>query len=797
MTAWSLRPITTGDLWGAHVPNSKQTGSFMNIAPPKFGVGASVLRKEDDALIRGQGRYTDDFKRDGQLFGYVLRSPYAAATFAIHSMEEARSAPGVHLVLSAGDIPDLNPLKCKSALQQPDGTRHPVRECPILCDGRVRYVGDAVAFIVADSMAQAKDAAELIDIDWDAQPAVSAVADAIAENAPLVWPELDSNVAYLFEQGDADATEAAFASAHHVTEIHYVNNRLVSNYMEPRAALAEWDATSDSFTLLVGSQGVHHIRNTLADDVFSIDRDRIRVVTGDVGGGFGTRIFNYREYPLAMEAARRTGRPVKWISDRSEHFVADTHGRDNLVTARMAMAADGTFLAMRIDVKANMGAYLSAFGPGVPTFGALMATGVYDIKDHLMTIEGVYTHTTPIDAYRGAGRPEAALLVETLVEACARDVGIDPIELRRRNFIKPKQFPYRTSSNRLYDVGEFEGQMDLALRNADAAGFEDRAHEAKTRGRIRGLGLSVYIEACAFAGSEAAHLQLNADGTITLFIGTQSNGQGHVTAYSQFIADKIGIDFDKIIIRQGDTQELARGGGTGGSRSIPIGGLSVSEASETLARQIREVAADALEATVEDIELVAGEARIVGTDRVINYAAIAAAAEDKEMLKAVSDVRQDEATYPNGTHICEVEIDPETGQVIIVGYTIVDDYGVVVNPQLLEGQVHGGAVQGIGQCLLEGTVYGDDAQPLTASLMDYAMPRADNMPSFNFATRNVPSTTNPLGIKGAGEAGTIGACPAVLNAIVNALDREYGIREIAMPTTPYRVWSAIHAAKAV
>ena len=767
----------------------------MNIATPKFGVGASALRKEDDALVRGNGRFSDDFNRDGQIYGFVVRSPYASATFEILSVEEAANADGVQLVLTAADIPDLKPVKCHAIMQQPDGTKHEVRETPILCDGRVRYVGDAVAFIVADNMQQARDAAELVDIEWESEDAVPGLAGALAEDTPKVWPEFGSNVAYLFEQGDLDATQAAFDGAHCVTEINYVNNRLVSNYMEPRAALAQWDPENESFTLITGSQGVHHIRNTLAKDVFSVDAKKIRVITGDVGGGFGTRYHNFREYPLTMEAARRLDRPVKWLSDRSEHFVADMHGRDNLVKASMAMDADGGFLALRIEVKANMGAYLSGFGPGVPTLGALMATGVYDIRDHVMTITGVYSNTTPVDAYRGAGRPEAALLIERLVDACAREHGFDPVELRRRNFIKPDQFPYKTASGRLYDVGEYEGQMDLALENSDFGGFADRARLSKERGKIRGLGMSVYVEACAFAGSEPAHLQLNDDGTITLYIGTQTNGQGHATAYSQFIADKIGIDFNSIIVRQGDTNELEKGGGTGGSRSIPLGGVSVSEASEVMAKQIKQIAADELEAGINDIELVDGEARIVGTDRTASFSALAASAKDRDLLKSASEIRQDEATYPNGTHICEVEIDPDTGHVSIEDYTIIDDYGVVVNPILLIGQVHGGAVQGIGQCLLEGTVYSEDAQPLTASFMDYAMPRADNMPSFRFDTRNVPSTTNAMGMKGAGEAGTIGACPAVLNAVIDALHREYDLTHIEMPTTPFRVWTAIQEAK--
>ncbi|MDA4848117.1 xanthine dehydrogenase family protein molybdopterin-binding subunit [Hoeflea poritis] len=767
----------------------------MNIVTPKFGVGASALRKEDDALVRGEGRFSDDFNKPGQLYGYVLRSPYAAAKFEISSVADAAASEGVHLIMTARDVAHLGSIHCFTPVKQPDGTKCELRETPVLCDGQVRYVGDAVAFVVAESTRQAQDAAELIEIEWEDVEAVADMNAALGDDAPLLWPELGSNRVYLFEQGDQAETDAAFQDAHHVTEISFVNNRLVANFMEPRAALAEWDPAAESFELIMGSQGVHGIRNTLANHVFEMEPDKIRVISGDVGGGFGTRVHNYREYPLVMEAARRLARPVKTLADRSEHFVADAHGRDNLVSAKMAMDENGRFLALDIDVKANMGAYLSGFGPSIPLFGAMMATGVYDIRKHHIRIQGVYTNTTPVDAYRGAGRPEAALLLERLVDACARETGIDPAELRRRNFIQPEQFPYTTVSGRNYDVGEYQGHLDAALERAGYADFEARAEDARQRGRIRGLGISVYIEACAFAGSEPAHLQLNDNGTITLFIGTQTNGQGHATAYSQFIADRIGIDFDKIIVKQGDSNDLPKGGGTGGSRSVPIGGVSVDRAGEILARQMRQIASNQLEAAIDDIELVDGEARVVGTDQKIGYEQLAAAAEDKEQLKAVGEVKQDEATYPNGTHICEIEIDPDTGKTEIVAYNIVDDFGVVVNPILLLGQIHGGAVQGIGQCLLEGAAYADDAQLLTASFMDYAMPRADNMPSFNFETRNVPSTTNAMGIKGAGEAATIGACPAVLNAVIDALDRAYGIRHIEMPTTPNRIWSAIQEAK--
>ena len=764
----------------------------MNIATPKFGVGASALRKEDRKLIQGQGAFTDDIKAEGELRGFVLRSPHAAARFVIRDLDAARASDGVHLVLTAADVAHLGPVVCQTPLTQPDGTRHALKHTPLLCDGEVRHVGDAVAFIVADSLAQAQDASELIDIDWETGEAQAELGTALEPGRPLVWPDLGTNQAFLYRVGDIGKTDQAFAAADHVTTIDFVNNRLVSNYMETRACLAEWDAAAAKFTLTLGSQGVHSIRKTLAQDVFRMDLDAFRVVTRDVGGGFGTKSFNYREYPLSLEAARQLGRPVKWVADRTEHFLADAHGRDHAVTASLALDKDGRITGLRIDILANMGGYLSQFGPFVPTFGGSMATGVYDIRNLDFKLRGVYTHTTPVDAYRGAGRPEAAFLIERLVDAAARELGLPSAELRRRNFIRPEQFPYHTAGGRIYDVGEFDGHMTRALEKADQAGFADRVREAEARGKLRGFGTAVYIEACAFAGSEPAKLTLDHDGGITLYIGTQTNGQGHATAYSQFVAEKIGIDFERITVRQGDTAELAKGGGTGGSRSIPIGGVSVSAAAGVLADKMKKLAADELEASPADIELVDGAARIVGTDRVISYADMAKAARSDEDRTGLADVVQDEATYPNGTHICEIEIDPETGRVEIVRYTIVDDFGMTVNPVLLHGQIHGGVVQGIGQCLSEGVVYSEDGQLLTASFMDYAVPRADDMPFFDFETRNVPSTTNALGIKGAGEAATIGSCPAVMNALVDALDRARGVRHIEMPATPQRVWEALN-----
>jgi len=768
----------------------------MTIVTPKFGMGASVLRLEDQAFITGRGCYTDDIVLPGMLHGYVLRSPVAKASFKVAATDAAKNAPGVHLVLTGEDVAGLGKLKSGVMQRQPDGSHAPTRDIPILCRERVNYVGDAVAFVVADTRAQAQDAAELIEVDYDSEDAAGGTATALDPETPLVWPELGTNRAFLYEMGDAVKTQAAFEKATRVTRTEFNNNRLVCNFMEPRSAIGEWLAHEGRFQLTTGSQGVHSMQAVLAGQVFGIGPEKLRVVTPDVGGGFGTKAFVYREHALVLEAARRLGRPVKWAADRTEHFLTDAQGRDNFVTAEMAMDGDGRFLGLRIHITANLGAYCSQYGPFIPYMGATMSTGAYDIRALDVTVTGVYTNTCPVDAYRGAGRPEAAFLIEKLVDACARDLDIGPDEIRQRNFIRPEQFPYRTQTGRLYDVGEFAGHMDVAMKRADWQGFGGRLANSRSHGKIRGIGMATYIEACAFAGSEPAHVELNEDGSVTLLIGTQSNGQGHATAYAQFVAEKLGIDVAQVRLVQGDTDRLAKGGGTGGSRSIPLGGVSASRAGEALAEKISRIAADELEASRADIELVDGTARIVGTDRSITFAGIAKAAKASDDLKASGDFVQHEATYPNGTHICEVEIDPETGQTTIAAYTIVDDFGATVNPILLAGQVHGGVMQGIGQALTEEAVYSEDGQLLTASFMDYAMPRADNLPWLHFETRNVPSTTNALGMKGAGEAGAIGSTPATLNAVTDALYRAYGIRHIEMPATPSRIWATIRDAVA-
>ncbi|MDQ0317147.1 xanthine dehydrogenase family protein molybdopterin-binding subunit [Amorphus orientalis] len=762
----------------------------------KFGIGAPARRMEDEAFITGHGHYIEDYQPEGALFACVVRSPIASGSFQITGgLDEARSQPGVHLVLTYPDIAHLGPLPSPGAGPQVDGSDTVVPERTVLCKDRVRFVGDPVAFVVAETRAAAEDAAELLEIDWEPEAAAADPAHALDADAPLVWPDHGSNLAFTYGHGDEASTEAAFARADKVAKLTLVNNRLVTNYMETRGCVAEYDAETGRYTLTVVSQGGHGMKRILAGSVFKIDPELIHVITPDVGGGFGTKIFLYPEYPLSMVAAEKLGRPVKWISSRSEAFLSDSQGRDNITTAELALDADGRFLGLKVDLIANMGAYLHQFGPFVPRGGTTMSPGVYDIPSAHVTVRGVYTNTVPLDAYRGAGRPEAAYVIERLVDEAARMTGMTPDAIRKLNFIPPEKMPYETATGRIYDSGEFAGHLDRAMELADWAGFEARAADSASRGKLRGIGLTCYIEACAFPGGETATVELGDDGIVTLLIGTQSNGQGHATAYSQVIADRLGIDFDQIKVIQGDTDRVKTGGGTGGSRSIPLGLPSVNLASGDLSDKIKAIAADNLEVAAEDLELVDGHVRIVGTDRQMSLSEVAKAAGDPSLLTASNRVEQDKPTFPNGTHICELEIDPDTGRVAIQRYTVVDDFGVTVNPILLAGQVYGGIVQGIGQALLENTVYDEEGQLLTASMLDYALPRADDVPFFQFETRNVPTTSNALGIKGAGEAGTVGSASAVMNAIVDALAREVGVTHVDMPATPAKLWSLIAEAR--
>ncbi|MBR1129979.1 xanthine dehydrogenase family protein molybdopterin-binding subunit [Bradyrhizobium iriomotense] len=758
-------------------------------APIKFGVGQSVLRKEDDALIRGKGRYTDDYAPQAALRCLMLRSPHAHAKYTIDA-SRARSLPGVALILTADDVKDLGNLPCLFNLETDPFTGPPY---PILAKDEVRHVGDAIAFVVAETIDQARDAIEAIEVKWSPLPAVTGVVNAVKKGAPQVWPDKAGNVLFDVSIGDKAATEAAFAKAHAVAEISIVNPRVVASFMETRAAVCEYDAKRDHLTLTVGSQGSHRLRDILCQNVLNIPTDKMRVICPDVGGGFGTKLFPYREYALMAVAARKLKKAVKWAADRSEHFMGDAQGRDNVTTAKMALAEDGKFLAMDCDLMGDMGAYLSTFGPYIPHGGAGMLPGLYDIQAFHCRVRTIFTHSVPVDAYRGAGRPEAAYVIERLVDACARKLDMTPDAIRRKNFIPPKALPYKTATGKVYDSGDFAAHLKRAMEIAEWKEFPKRAKAAKKQGLIRGIGLASYVEICGVMGEETANVRLDPNGDVTVLIGTQSSGQGHQTAYAQIVAEQFGLAPERVHVRQGDTDEIATGLGTGGSASIPSGGVSVERATRELGSRLKEIAAQALEASAGDIEITDGIVRIAGTDRSISFADLAKRpGVDPSKLNGSATFASADGTYPNGTHLAEVEIDPATGIIRIVNYVIVDDFGKTLNPLLLAGQVHGGAMQGIGQALMEQVVYGaTDGQLITATYMDYALPRAADGPSFVFETHNIPCKTNPLGVKGAGEAGAIGSCPAVVNAIVDALWREYKIDHIDMPATPERVWIAI------
>lgn len=763
--------------------------------PMKFGVGQPIRRVEDHRLTTGTGRYTDDIAVDGALHAFVLRSQHAHAKFTIRDKDTARKMKGVKLILTGEDVAHLGDIPCKGLIKTVSGKSVEPNPVPILPTDTVRHVGEAVAFIVAETLSQARDAAEAIDIAWEVLPSITGIAEALDPKAPQVWPGREGNVAFEAEQGNAEKTEKAFAKADRIVSVTIVNNRLASNYMETRACIAEYDKDSKRWTLTLGSQGSHGTKDILADYILKVDPARIRVITPDVGGGFGTKIFMYREYPLTMVAAEKLKRPVRWVADRTEHFLADTHGRANLTTATMALDKKGRFIGLKVDLAAEMGAYLSQYGPFIPWVGTTMTPGCYNIPAVHVRFRGVFTNTTPVDAYRGAGRPEAAYLIERLVDAIARETGKTPDAVRAQNFVKPTEMPHSTQTGPVYDSGEFEGHMRRAMDVADWKGFKARLKASAKAGKIRGIGMACYIEACGGGGPESSTVILERDGTVTVLIGTQSNGQGHETAYSQLVAQHLDIPMDRIRVIQGDTDRIETGSGTGGSRSIPVGGAALDKASSILTENLKQLASEKLEAGIGDLEIVDGAVRIVGTDKALDLKAIAAlpgATADK--LRVHQSWTPPEATYPNGTHICELEVDPGTGATEIASYVVVDDFGVTLNPLMLEGQVHGGAAHGIGQALMEEIRFDGSGQMLTATFMDYALPRAVDVPNFHFETRNVRCVTNALGVKGAGEAGAIGACPAVMNAMVDALDRAAGIRAIDMPATPKKVFGALKAA---
>ena len=772
----------------------------------KFGVGQPVRRFEDPALITGTGRYTDDIEIENMAHAALVRAQFAHATVRRIDTTAAREMPGVLLVLTGSDVhaDGLGDLPCSVPLNNRDGSSRFDTPRPLLAIDKVRHVGQPVALVVAETLLQAQDAAGAVKIDYEALPAVTDARAALQKGAPQLFDGVPGNLVFDWDNETSDfaATEAAFARAAHVTTLEVVNNRIVVNSMEPRNAIGDWDAVAERPVLYTGTQGSHFVRDPLAEAVLKVPKEKLRVVTPpNVGGGFGMKAFVYPEQALVVWAAGKLKRPVHWQSDRSEAFISDNQGRDHFTRAELAIDPKGKFLALRVSVIANIGAYLSPMGPFVPTRSTDLVSGLYTTPAIAINVKGVCTNTVPVCAYRGAGRPEASYLIERLVDAAAREMNMTPDKIRRINFIPEKAIPYTSPTKLAFDSGEFEKVMDLAMENADWKNFSKRRKESERRGKLRGIGMATYTERCGGAFPETASIEFKKD-RVELIMGNQEYGTGVVTSYKQLVSDRLGIDADQIDVLYGDSDRSPRGL-TGGSRSLPVGGSALHEASLKVISKGKEVAANLLEASVVDIEFGNGQFRVVGTDRSVGLFEVAAAAKSSENLppEAVSGLDTTHmqtptaATFPNGCHIAEVEIDPDSGATTMLRYTVVDDFGTVINPLLLEGQVHGGIVQGVGQALLEETVYDNDSgQLLSGTFMDYAMPRADSVPFFSFTTHNVRCKANPLGIKGAGEAGAVGAPPAVINAVVDALYRKAGVRHIDMPATPRRVWEALQGA---
>jgi len=766
----------------------------------KFGIGQAVPRTEDARLLTGGGRYTDDVSLPGQAHAVFVRSPHAHAAIRGIDADEARGMPGVLGVFTIDDLDadGVGPIRCQSPLKNRDGSHYKAPQRPALARGRVRHVGDAVAVVVAETLDAARDAAELVMADYDELPAVTDTAGALEPGRPQVWDEVPGNLCFDWETGDEAAADAAFARADRVVSLDLVNNRVVASPMEGRACLAAVEDGSGRLVLHVSSQGVHGLRAQLKS-IFKVPEAQLRVITGDVGGGFGMKIFMYPEYVVCLFAARRLGRPVKWTSERIEAFLSDDHGRDNVTTIRLALDKDGHFLGLKVDTVANLGAYLSNYGPFIPTdAGSAMLVGSYRTPALYVHVRGSFTNTQPVDAYRGAGRPEAAYMLERIIDHAARSLNLSPAEIRRRNFIPPEAMPYATPLGQVYDSGDFRQNLEDALAMADVAGLDARKAEAKRRGKRRGLGLSTYIEACSGGGAEQATVEILKDGRAILMIGTQTNGQGHETAYKQILSDRLGIPPEDIEVVQGDTDRVSFGAGTGGSRSVPVGGAALSESAKKVIEKATPFAAELLEAAAVDVEFTQGVFTIVGTDRSVSLKQVAEKAAGMGAVAFSEAARwtPPASTFPNGCHVCEVEVDPETGGVEVVRYTVVDDFGTVVNPALVKGQIHGGVAQGLGQALHERVVYDPDSgQLLSASFTDYSLPRAYDLPFVEVKLNCVPSTTNALGMKGAGEAGAIGAPPAVINALVDALS-EFGVEHVDMPATPEYLWRLIRERRA-
>jgi carbon-monoxide dehydrogenase large subunit len=749
----------------------------------KFGVGQSPRRLEDERLLTGRGRYTDDYAPAGVAYAVTLRSPYGHARIRAIDTAAARAVPGVLAVYTHADIADYGDIPCLVPLSGPLKTPR-----PLLAKNFVRFVGDGVAFVVAESRAAAKAGAEAVEIDYEEQPVVADIASAIADGAPKVWADAPSNTLFDWQAGDAAKTDAAIASAAHVTRLRIVQNRIAPTSMEVRAAVGEW-TDAEGYTLTVGSQGVAAMHGSLSKAVLKCAPEQLRIVTGDVGGGFGMKMFLYAEYGLVLHAARALRRPVKWTGERSDAFQSDSHGRAMVTDAKLAFDAAGNMLALKAETWSDLGGYQAQFGPAIQTFaGGRIIGGVYRIPAMHNLVHGVATNTAPVDAYRGAGRPEATYIVERLIEAAARAMGRDAGELRRQNLLRPDELPHDNGLGLKFDVGNFPALLDAALAKADWAGFAARKAAAAARGKRYGRGIAYYVEIAGGGSSEEfADVRMLDDGSIEAAVGTQSNGQGHETAYAQVLAERLGVDLERVRIVQGDTARLEVGHGTGGSRSMVWGGGAVIEAAQAMIGKGLELAKADLG---EDVDFSDGLFRARGSNRTMDWSELAVRHKGALDTRARYAPEKPGPTFPNGCHVAEVEVDPATGTVRVARYSIVDDFGTLVNPLLVEGQVHGGIAQGLGQALLENIVYDDGAQLLTGSLMDYGVPRADDMPAgIAFDTRPVPNPGNPLGAKGCGEAGTIGAMPSIMNAIIDALDGT----QIEMPASPEKIWRICQA----
>jgi aerobic carbon-monoxide dehydrogenase large subunit len=774
------------------------------------GIGAAVRRKEDFRFVTGRGQYTADINRPGQAHVSFVRSPHAHAEIENIDAQAAEQLPGVLAVLTGAELAadKIGNLVCGWMIHSKDGSPMKMAPHPAIANGKACYVGDPVAVVIAETLAQAKDAVEKVNVDYKVLPAVADPAQAQAEAAPQIHEVAPRNAIYHWHLGDAKAVDAAFRAANHVTKLDIVNNRLVPNAIEPRAAIGEYDEGTQSFTLWNTTQNPHVARLVISAFVGVAPEHKLRVIAPDVGGGFGSKIFIYPEEVVCLWAAKKVGRPVKWVADRTEAFLADAHGRDHVTHAEMAFDIDGRILGLRAKTVANLGAYMSTFSSSIPTYlYATLLSGQYDIPHIYCEVDAVYTNTVPVDAYRGAGRPEATFVVERLVEVGARELEIDPTELRKRNFVK--KFPHQTPVIMSYDIGDYQASLKKALEIADYKGFGKRKRDAARDGKLRGLGFSTYIEACGIAPSQAvgslgagvglwesAEVRVNPTGSVEVLTGCHTHGQGHETTFAQLVAERLGIPIDNVAVIHGDTDKVQFGMGTYGSRSGAVGMSAIAKALDKIEAKAKKVASHLLEAAETDIVFKDGRFTVAGTDKSAAWGDVALQAyiahkfsgqQLEPGLKEGAFYDPINFTFPAGCHVCEVEVDGDTGETRIVNWTAVDDFGVLINPMIVEGQVHGGIAQGVGQAMLEGAVYDGEGQLVTGSLMDYTMPRADDLPSFNLDMTETKCPSNPLGIKGCGEAGAIAAPAAVINAITNAI----GSEDVAMPATAQAVWAAM------